>query len=69
MLPPLVREGLQVEALMPASVGWVLRTEERVQRLTRAVPDRFQVNPLVVTVPKSAAQIDAAVRVRAGDHT
>ena len=53
MLPPIVREGLEVEALMPASVGWVLRTEERVRRVTRVVPGAMQVNPLVVMVPGS----------------
>lgn len=51
LLPPSVRESLELPALMPASVGWVLRTEERTRKLVRRLPERLSVNPLVYRVP------------------
>lgn len=54
MLPPDVREGLHLPALMPASVGFVLRAGEWGRRVTRLVPG---VNPMI---------IGSDVRVRRG---
>ena len=36
---------------MPASVGWVLRTEERSKRLVRVLPAAMQANPFLATIP------------------
>lgn len=51
LLPPVVRERLELPALMPASVGWVLRTEERSKRLVRVLPAAMQANPFLATIP------------------
>lgn len=46
LLPPDVREALELPALMPASVAWSLRTQERTKKLLHVVPGRFRVSPV-----------------------